>query len=178
MDLNADLCGIANLLRAHIEIRNRSWMKIVHRNCFVGSTAVDFLVMQGLVSTRKDAVSMCTNMLKKKLFRHVGDSVTFKDAYIYYVFLEDDETNAFLASSNAGNGNGSVFGKGGCKWSFAPHTAHNSYVLDIALTEEIERAVAGASVEAREARTRAIHKLRSIFVYLLSISIMRIWHCN
>mmetsp|Transcript_24624 Transcript_24624/g.45883 ORF Transcript_24624/g.45883 Transcript_24624/m.45883 type:complete len:1104 (+) Transcript_24624:65-3376(+) len=157
MDLNADLSGIANLLRAHIEIRNRSWMKMIHKNCFVGSDAVDFLVMQGLVSTRDEAITMGTNMLKNKLFRHVGDSSTFKDAYIYYSFIEDSETNAFLASSNAGNGNGNVLGKGGCKWSFAPHTAHNSYVLDIALTEEIERAVAGASVEAR---ARAISKLR------------------
>ena len=157
MDLNADLSGIANLMRAHIEIRNRSWMKIVHRNCFIGSSAVDFLVMQGLVGTREEALIMCNNMLKRKLFRHVGDSSTFKDSYIYYVFAEDDEKTSFLASSNAGNGDGTVYGKGGCKWSFAPHTAHNSYVLDVALTEEIERAVAGASVEAR---ARAISKLR------------------
>jgi serine/threonine protein kinase len=157
MDLNADLSGIANLMRSHIAIRNRSWMKMVHKNCFLGSDAVDFLVMQGLVSTREEAVAMGTNMLKKKLFRHVGDSSQFKDSYIYYSFAEDCATNSFLASSNAGNGNGTVLGKGGCKWSFAPHTAHNSYVLDIALTEEIERAVAGASVEAR---MRAISKLR------------------
>ena len=48
-------------------------------------------------------------------------------------------------------------GHGGCKWSFCPHTSHNSYVLDVALAEEIERAVAGASVEARA----HIQKLRS-----------------
>lgn len=51
-----------------------------------------------------------------------------------------------------------LVGHGGCKWSFCPHTAHNSYVLDIALAEEIERAVAGASVEAR---LHAISKLRT-----------------
>jgi hypothetical protein len=63
-----------------------------------------------------------------------------------------------LSTSRAGNGSGVTLGHGGCKWSFAPHTAHNSYVLDIALAEEIERAVAGPSIEARK---MAIDKLRS-----------------
>ena len=157
MDLEADLVGIAGLLRSHIEIRNRSWMKIVHPNCFIGSEAVDFLVLQGLVDTRAEAVQMCNKMLMKKLIRHTTDSQAFKDAYFYYVFAEDEMEGNRLASSNAGNGSGSHFGKGGCKWSFAPHTAHNSYVLDVSLADEIERAVAGASVEAR---ALAISKLR------------------
>jgi len=41
------LKGIATLLRSHIEIRNRTWMKRVHRDCFIGSEAVDFLFSQG-----------------------------------------------------------------------------------------------------------------------------------
>ena len=43
------LKGIATLLRSHIEIRNRTWMKRVHRDCFIGSEAVDFLFSQGFL---------------------------------------------------------------------------------------------------------------------------------
>lgn len=157
MDLEADLEGIAGLLRSHVEIRNRSWMKIVHPTCFIGSEAVDFLVMQGLVDTRDEAVQMCNKMLSKKLIRHVSDGQAFRDAYSYYIFAEDESDGTRLASTQAGNGDGTHFGKGGCKWSFAAHTAHNSYVLDISLADEIERAIAGASVEAR---ALAISKLR------------------
>lgn len=156
-NLDADLPGIMGLMRSHIEIRNRSWMKKIHRDCFIGSDAVDFLVTQGLVDTRDDAVNICNRMIAKKMLRNVNDSKTFRDSYTYYIFAEDDAEDAVLGKCNAGNGDSIHYGKGGCKWSFAPHTAHNSYVLDIALAEEVERAVAGASIEAR---VLAISKLR------------------
>jgi hypothetical protein len=97
-------------------------------------------------------------MMSRKLIRHVTDYQKFLDSYHYYRFSEDDLESSLLAKSNAGNGNGIFLGQGGCKWSFSPHTAHNSYVLDVALAEEIERAVSGASIEAR---SFAISKLRS-----------------
>lgn len=132
--------------------------KRVHRDCFIGSEAVDFLVTQDLADTRKQAVDIGRRMVSKKMMRHVTDSQKFGDSYHYYRFAEDDLETSVLAQSNAGNGLGTHPGQGGCKWSFSPHTSHNSYVLDVALAEEIERAVAGASVEAR---SHAISKLRS-----------------
>ena len=134
-------------------------MKRVHRDCFIGSEAVEFLVTQGLADSRSIGAKIGQRMVDKKLIRHVTDSrKAFRDAYLYYRFVDDDNEDAVLSPSNAGNGTGSHLGQGGCKFSFAPHTAHNSYILDIALAEEIERAVAGASVEAR---ARAIGKLRA-----------------
>lgn len=153
-----DLQGIVQLLRTHLEIRNRSWMTRVHRDCFVGSDAVSFLVTQGLADDRKEAVELGKKMMKKKLIRHISDSQRFSDSYHYYRFAEDESDLSILARSAAGNGNGFTLGHGGCKWSFCSHTAHNSYVLDIALAEEIERAVSGASVLSR---LHAIEKLRS-----------------
>lgn len=158
MDIEADLVGILSLLRTHIEVRNRSWMKRIHRDCFIGSDAVDFLVAQGLADSRTQAVEMGRKMLAKKMIRHVTDSQKFSDSYHYFRFKEDDADEAVLAHNNAGNGNGTQLGHGGCKWSFCPHTAHNSFLLDIGLAEEIERAVAGASIEAR---AHAINKLRA-----------------
>lgn len=67
INIDADLEGIISLARRHIQvcklllveysqnvksamyifkIRNRSWMKRIHRDCFVGSDLVDFLLMQ------------------------------------------------------------------------------------------------------------------------------------
>lgn len=156
--MDSDIVGIASLMRRHIEIRNRSWMKRLHRDSFVGSEAVDFLVTQGFADTRKAGVELGIKMHNRKLIRNVSDSRKFSDSLHYYRFAEDDNEASVLDQANAGNGSGVRFGHGGCKFSFAPHTAHNSYVLDIGLAEEIERAVAGASIESR---TVAINKLRS-----------------
>ena len=68
---------------------------------------------------------------------------------------------ALLASDNAGNGEGTFIGEGGCKFSFSPHIAHNSFALDIGLSQEIETMIAGASMESSESRKRVIEKLRA-----------------
>ena len=111
-------------------------MKRVHRDCFIGSDAVDFLVTQGLADTRKQAIQIGERMVDKKMIRHVTDRRrNFRDAYLYYRFADDDLESAVLSPSNAGNGTGIHLGQGGCKFSFSPHTAHNSYLLDVALAE-------------------------------------------
>lgn len=129
---------------------NRSWMKQIHRDCFLGSDAVTFMVEQGFADSRAAAVILGQSMMEKKLLKHVVDSRRkFRDAYMYYRFTEDDNDNSVLSQTNAGNGADIHLGQSGCKFSFAPHTAHNSFVLDVALAEELERVVAGASIEAR-----------------------------
>lgn len=155
---DADLLGIYGLLRMHIEIRNRSWMKRVHKNCFIGATAVDFLVTQGLADNRGEAVKIGQRLMEKKMIRHVSDSFKFRDAYLYYRFKDDEGDGAQVGTTCAGNSNGTYIGEGGCKFSFSPHTAHNSFIMDIALAQELERAIAGPSVESR---AKAIEKLRA-----------------
>ena len=125
-------------------------MKQIHRDCFLGSDAVSFMVEQGFVDSRPAAVALGQSMMEKKLLKHVVDPRRkFRDAYMYYRFTEDDADSSVLSQSNAGNGADIHLGQGGCKFSFAPHTAHNSFVLDVSLAEELERVVAGASIEAR-----------------------------
>ena len=158
-ELDNDLVGIKTLMRTHIEIRNRSFMRRVHRDCFLGSDAVDFLVTHGFADSRDKAEDIGRRMMQKRLIRHVSDGSKFRDAsHLYYRFSDDDDESSSLAAMNAGNGGGLYLGAGGCKWSFCPHTAHNSYIMDIGLAEEIERAVAGANVDARK---RAFAKLRA-----------------
>ena len=105
-------------------------MKRIHRDCFIGSEAVDFLVTQGLADSREIAVSLCKKMAAQDMIRKVTDTTRhFSDSYHYYRFKEDDIDGSTLGDCNAGNSSGPTTGQGGCKWSFAPHTAHNSYVL-------------------------------------------------
>ena len=61
-----ELSGISSLLRLHIEVRNRSWMKRVHHSCFIGSSAVDCLVQLGFADSRKSAVDLGQKMMSKK----------------------------------------------------------------------------------------------------------------
>jgi hypothetical protein len=156
MNYDADLVGIMNLMRRHVEIRNHSRMKRVHQCCFVAHDAVDFLVEQGLAGSRDDAIIICRRMETQGMIKSVSGG-KFKDAKLDFRFVEDDAPDAVLSNTCAGNGDGVFYGQGGCKFNIAPHTAHNSFVLNIALAEELERAVAGASVESR---VHAIGKLR------------------
>jgi hypothetical protein len=134
-------------------------MRRVHRDCFLGSDAVDFWVTHGFADSRDKAEDIGRRMMQKRLIRHVSDGSKFRYAsHLYYRFSDDDDESSSLAAMNAGNGGGLYLGAGGCKWSFCPHTAHNSYILDIGLAEEIERAVAGVNVDARK---RAFAKLRA-----------------
>eukprot|EP00606_Chrysophyceae_sp_TOSAG23-5_P000695 GSChrysophyteH2.ASY1.ANO1.392.1 assembled CDS len=158
--LDSDLEGIKDIMRIHIEIRNRSFMRRVHRDCFLGSDAVDFLCSHGLADSRPQAVQIGKKMCDKAMMRHVSDSKQFKDAsHMYYRFIDDDKDEALLAATNAGNGTGvPIYGQGGNSWAFCPHTVNNSYIIDIGLAEEIERSVAGSHVDARQ---RAFEKLRN-----------------
>ena len=138
---------MAELMRNHIEIRNRTYFKRLHRSSFLANSAVDFLTARGFAASREEAVSIGRRMVKYGLIKHVTEGSKFRDAYLYFRFQEDDEGN--LAPSNAGNGGSTFFGVGGSKFSFAPHTAHNSYILDISLAQEIEKSVASGDVESR-----------------------------
>jgi len=82
--LDSDLEGIKDIMRIHIEIRNRSFMRRVHRDCFLGSNAVDFLVSHGLADNREQAVEIGRKMAEKGLLRHVTDSSKFRDASHLY----------------------------------------------------------------------------------------------
>ena len=85
--VDSDLEGIKDIMRMHVEIRNRSFMRRVYRDCFLGSDAVDFLVAHGLADNRPQAVQIGRKMCEKGLMRHVTDSSKFKDAnHLYFRF--------------------------------------------------------------------------------------------
>lgn len=77
-----DLAEVCDSLRHGIEVRNRSSMKRLHRNCFVGSNAVGFLVSSGVVLSRTKAVTLGRVLQDKGYIRHVTDQSKFKDAVV------------------------------------------------------------------------------------------------
>ena len=87
------LSEVAKRVRLGVEIRNRSSMKVIYRNCFVGSDAVTFLVKSGLVQSRAAGVKLGRELAGKHHLRHVANASTFKDANLYYRFEQDEEHN-------------------------------------------------------------------------------------
>jgi len=163
MELADDLEGITTLMRMHVEIRNYSRFKKVYRNSFVARNAVQFLLNQGLVDDREEAVDLCQMMIDRGLMLHARDKDDskkrpFTDGGDLYRFTEDMNASSFVAQNGAGNGDVTHTGKLGCKFSFASHTCHNSLILDLSLAEEIETAVAQGDMVMRKA---AFEKLRA-----------------
>ena len=146
-------------LRLGIEIRNRSSMKRIYKNCFVASDAVTFLVKAGHAPSRGAAVTRCRELANKGLLRNVSSTNTFpfKDANLYYRFQQDEEqNNALLREVSLGTAANSGVGTGK-DWGFAPHTAHNSLVLDLVFAQRLERDLqATADLATRAAALKAL----------------------
>jgi len=166
MDLEADLDGIYALMRNHIDIRNHSRFKIIYKNCFVASKAIRFLINQGLADSREQACLIVQKMIDKGLLCHYKDTFDmpssskkkFYDGSELYQCFDDQGPQAAISTTAAGNGTGIHVGKLGCKFSFAPHTSHNSPILDLSLAEEIEKGVAQGDMVTRKV---TFEKLRS-----------------
>jgi hypothetical protein len=54
-------------------------MKYLHKNCFVGTTAVGFLVSSGEAPSRSKAIALGQLLMDKGYVRHVNDQKSFKD---------------------------------------------------------------------------------------------------
>ena len=107
-----DLPGITRLMRNHVPIRNRTYLKRHFKSCFIGKEGVDWLVDQGFAQSREEGVEIGKKMQEQGLLKHVTDSHSFKDERLYYRFHNDDLPSARLRSKNAGNGDSVHFGKG------------------------------------------------------------------
>ena len=164
-------------MREHLEIRNRQHLKRKFLNCFVGSEATSWLLSASYAATRKEAEEIGEALRKGGYIRHVTDGHTFKDAFLYYRFTEDEPSVASLKSLCAGRGRDDLVDMANkstnstnsgfatnsqeqeatyesqCPFRFAPHTAHNSLVLSLKFAREIEKAFSlnGTSKQKRNA---------------------------
>ena len=82
------------LRRATGLIRDVKHRFTYHRNVFIGSELVSFLVSRRLCSTRNDAVDLCNHMVMDDILQHEFQEHIFKDKYLFYVITPDAESNA------------------------------------------------------------------------------------
>jgi hypothetical protein len=68
-------------------VADRRWLLKLHRACFVGSEAVDWLVRHAGV-TRPEAALLGERMVRLGLVRHVLDEHGFHDGRFYFRFVD------------------------------------------------------------------------------------------
>ena len=156
---NHDLEDVARQLRLKVEIRNRSSLKVIYKNCFIGSDAVTVLVQAKLARTRDAAVALGRALAARGFLRHVGNASAFKDANVYFRFHKDEEHNhVSLREVSLGTWGQPGVSADAPNWGFAPHTAHNSLVLDLAFATRLERDLQAPNLGVRE---KALRDLRA-----------------
>ena len=70
-------------------ISTRYYYGVQYRDCFVGSAALNFLVKNNVVQSKKEGMSVLNTMLKDdQLIKHVTNEQEFKDEYLFYVFAD------------------------------------------------------------------------------------------
>jgi small-conductance mechanosensitive channel len=79
--------AVGDRLRGGIEIRDRRHLLSVHRSCFVGREAVDWLVSAEDL-TRAEAVALGQRWIEIGLIQHVLDEHDFRDGYYFYRFRD------------------------------------------------------------------------------------------
>lgn len=101
-----------NLKRLYkgVEVRNRRYRLKKYKRCFVGSEAVDFMVLSGWAKSRSDAVRIGRLLQEQfSLFEHVVEPEKhfFEDDYLFYKFNDynssghnDDDSTSHNSSSH------------------------------------------------------------------------------
>lgn len=90
-----DFENVYNLMRdptRGMPVSDRRWRIVHYSKCFVGSEAVQW-IMKNLSCDRDKAVSIGQRLMEAGIIHHVTHSEPFSDAYYFYRFQEDDDTN-------------------------------------------------------------------------------------
>lgn len=95
--------GIAAALKAGVEIKDRKYRLTLYKECFVGSEAVDFMVSQGVARSRSDAVKLGNALIADfHIIEHVTRDHEFKDDYLFYRFIGQNERGSFAVNEDTG----------------------------------------------------------------------------
>lgn len=86
-----DLAELVQSFRRNVSIKDRRFRLQTYKNTFVGSEAVQWLVTSGTAETREDAVKLGLLMQEAGLIEHCVRDHDFKDAELFYKFIEDQE---------------------------------------------------------------------------------------
>ena len=91
--LRERLC-VFEQLRMEVKVEDRRFLLKSYPQCFLGNEAVDSLIQilsgrRGVVATREMAVRMGDELLHSNLIQHVTRDHNFKDAPLFYRFMEE-----------------------------------------------------------------------------------------
>lgn len=94
-EFRKDLNDIALQFKQNIKLEDRTFRLKTYKQVFVGSEAVDFLLKSEAVSSREDAVELGKALQQMKLFEHVFRDHDFKDDYLFYRMVGENERGSF-----------------------------------------------------------------------------------
>lgn len=97
------LIELADQFRAGVVIKDRMYHLKKYKQCFIGKEAVDFLLREGVASTREEAVELGQSIMTElSIFEHVARDHEFKDDYLFYRFVESGERGDIAINKDTG----------------------------------------------------------------------------
>lgn len=89
----ADLDELKSRVREIFDVQDRKYgfPPKKYKKCFVGNEAVAALVEHEIASDIEDAVHIGNMLLQANVFHHVHDEHAFKNEYLFYRFISDEE---------------------------------------------------------------------------------------
>ncbi|MDH3669965.1 MAG: FAD-containing oxidoreductase [Gammaproteobacteria bacterium] len=87
------LTQLAERLKTILDIQDRKYglPPKTYEKCFVGSEAVEKLVVENIASDEEDAVRIGNMLLNAGVFHHVLDEHSFKNKRLFYRFVSDED---------------------------------------------------------------------------------------
>ena len=143
----SQLANQAAAFQGCLDVRDRKYRMRTFKSCFVGSEAVDALVLSNVVSSRDEAVEMGRRLERElRLFSHVTGDHKFADDHLFYR-LRTDAT---------ANGDNSVEGSVGTRSHDDDLKSDNS---DHTLKLDAFKAVVGPLIRHRRDHSRTDEKV-------------------
>ncbi len=90
---------VSKALESGLEVKDRKWHLRTYADCFIGTDAVDFLIINGYARTRADAVKLGRKVASSlNLFHHVTGDHLLEDDLLYYRFSSEKDRIKWKAS--------------------------------------------------------------------------------
>eukprot|EP00536_Pseudo-nitzschia_multiseries_P002632 jgi/Psemu1/317943/estExt_fgenesh1_pm.C_350017 len=101
-EFRKDLDDIALRFRQNIKLEDRQFRLKTYKQVFVGTDAVDYLINSEAASNRQDAVELGKALQQMKVFEHVLRDHDFKDEYLFYRMIGENERGTYKIDEETG----------------------------------------------------------------------------
>lgn len=100
-----DLEEVCRLFREIVPIQDRKYgfPGTTYRDCFVGEEAVTKLIEHGMALDEEDALRLGNILLESGFFHHVQKAHCFKNEYLFYRFIADEDHGGVAVEDGKGN---------------------------------------------------------------------------